>query len=229
MDVHGAITSANRLTRLSHSADTGELIGKLVWELMPTDEQERSHAAFMLAIAAGQNPPVVRRSIYDRTGNFRFYDIYRNVILDAEGRAAGMRAVSVDVTEAHKAHQESEHARQWLESVMASLTAAVIVTDPLGIILSVNPAAEKLFGWKAGELIGMEVENAFSVNTCISSDQSVIDFSMAMEKCVSGTATILDKAGREMLVEIGASPIVDKNTGFTTGVVSVLRQVEAAS
>ncbi|MGA2276186.1 MAG: hypothetical protein ABSG00_01180, partial [Terracidiphilus sp.] len=46
MNVRGAITRANRMTRALHSSHAGELIGKLAWELMPTEEQDRSYAVF---------------------------------------------------------------------------------------------------------------------------------------------------------------------------------------
>jgi len=228
MDEHGAITRANRITRKLHSKDTGELIGKLAWEMMPTDEQEQSSATFALAIETCQNPPVVRRSIYSSSGAFRVFDIYRNLILDAQGRATGMRAVTVDVTDSHKAHESAERGRLWLESVMASLSAAVIVTDSLGFIRSINPAAEKLLGWKAEELVGKVVEKALPILSYVSDDNAHPGFTMALEKSACGVATLLDRERRELIVEIGASPIQDKNTGYTTGVVSVLRRLEKA-
>jgi PAS domain S-box-containing protein len=228
MDHHGAITRANRLTRKFHSKDSGELIGKLAWEMMATDEQEQSSAAFALAMETCQNPPVVRRSIYSSSGAFRVYDIYRNVILDALGKAIGMRAVTVDVTESHKAQESAERGRLWLESVMASLSAAVIVTDSLGFIRSINPAAEKLLGWKAEELVGKVVEKALPILSYVSDDNAHPGFTMALEKSACGVATLLDREHRELLVEIGASPILDKTTGYTTGVVSVLRRLEKA-
>ena len=229
MNVRGAITRANRMTRALHSSHAGELIGKLAWELMPTEEQDRSYAVFMTAIETGVNPPVARRSLYDSSGNFRVYDLYRNLIRDPQGKPVGMRVVSVDVTEAHKAHSEADQARQWLESVMESLSDAVIVTDALGFIRTVNPAAEKLLGWTSEELIGSEVESALPVLASVSGGKSQISFSMALESSALVVATLHDREQRELLVEIGSSPIIDKKTGCTAGVVSVLRRVDEAA
>ena len=170
--------------------------------------------------------PGKRATTNGDAGAFRVYDIYRNVIRDAEGRSLGMRAVSVDVTEAHKAQEAAERARIWLESVMAALSAAVLVTDSLGFIRSVNPAAEKLLGWKAEELMGKVVEKALPILSYISDDHAHPGYTMAQEKSARGVATLLDRERRELLVEIGASPILDTKTGYTTGVVSVLRQLE---
>ncbi|MGA2350483.1 MAG: PAS domain-containing protein [Terracidiphilus sp.] len=226
MDAHGAITRANRLSRLHHSADAGELIGKLAWELMPTEEQELSCAAFMMALEMRQNPPVARRSIYTSSGDFLVYELHRNLILDRQGQPVGMRVVSVDVSDAHRAYEEAERGRLWLESVLGALTDAVIVTDSLGLIRTVNPAAEELFGWKAAELIGKEVEKALPVLSCVSDDKAHPGFTIGLDERAQGVATMLDRECREVRVMIGSSPIVDRELGCTAGVVSVLRQVE---
>ena len=47
----------------------------------------------------------------------------------------------MDVTEAHLAQEEARNAQLWLESILDSLAEAVIVTDALGFIRNVNPAA----------------------------------------------------------------------------------------
>ena len=225
MDAHGAITRANRLTRSLHSRNAGELIGKLAWELMPAEEQERSRTAFETAMETRQNPPVARRSIYDSSGHYRVYEIRRNLILDHEGQPTGMRVVSVDVSDAHKAQGDAERGRAWLESVLGSMAEAVIVTDALGFIRTVNPAAEELFGWNAVELKNKVIEKALPVLSYVSDDNRKLDFTMGLDKRASGVATMLDRERREQRVEISTSPMVDKVNGSTEGVVAVLRRV----
>jgi len=228
IDAKGAIVRANRLTRSLHSSHSGELIGKRAWELMPADEREQSCAALMTAIETGEDPPVSRRSIFTSSDAFRVHELHQNMIRDAQGHAVGMRVVTVDVTEAHKAREEAERARQWLESVLASMGETVIVTDALGFIRTVNSAAEELFGWKAAELLGKAIERALPVLKFVSDDNTRLDFTMALDSRKKGLATILDKERREVKVEINTSPILDKESGFTSGVVTVMRRMEEA-
>jgi PAS domain S-box-containing protein len=228
MDVTGTIIRANRLTRESHASHAGELIGKLAWDLMPTEEQEMSCAAFMSAMETGEDPPVARRSLYTASGQFRVHEIHRNVIRDAEGRSTGMRVVNVDVTDAHRALDEAQRARVWLENVLAALADAVIVTDALGFIRTVNPAAEEMFGWKAAELRGKVIDRVLPLLSYLSDDGKPVSFTMALEKRARGVGTTLDRERREVHVEIGTSPIVDAENGFTIGVVSVFRRLEEA-
>ena len=227
IDAKGAITRANRLSRSLHSSDAGELIGKPAWELMPVDEREQSCATVMTAMETGEDPPVARRSIYTRSGDFRVHELHHNLIRDAHGRPMGMRVVTVDVTVAHKAREEAERACLWLESVLESMAEAVIVSDALGFIRTANPAAEELFGWKAAELAGQAFEAALPVLKFVSRGKPLLNFMMALESRTKGVATILDHDRKEVSVEISSSPIVDKESGFTAGVVSVMRRVEA--
>ncbi len=229
MDVHGKITSTNRQTRSLHSEHAGELIGTVPWELMPAEEQELSRAAFMAVLQAEADPPPVRRSVFTSSGSFRILELHRNIIRNAAGQPTGMRVVSVDVTESHQAEQEARRARVWLESVLAAMADAVIVTDSLGLIRTVNPAAEKLFGWKAAELKGKVIEQALPVLCYASRDKTQGSFKLALHKRVRGVAMILDHQRREVRVEIGSSPILDNEHGGTVGVVNVLRRVEEAA
>jgi len=228
IDARGAIVRANRLARSLHSSHSGELIGKPAWELMPTDEREQSCATFMTAMRTGEDPPVARRSIYTNSGNYRVHELHRNMICDAHGKAEGMRVATVDVTEAHQARKEDERHRLWLESVIASMAEAVIVTDALGFIRTVNAAAEELFGWKATELTGKSIERALPVLKFVSGSKVQLDFTMALESRTKGVATMLGRERREVKVEISTAPILDKESGFTAGVVSVMRRVEEA-
>lgn len=229
MDSRGVIVRANRLTRSLHSEHTGELIGRLAWELVPVEEQEPNCAAFMAVLQAGVDPPPVRRSVFTNSGSFRVLELHRNLIRNAAGQPTGMRVVSVDITDAHKAAEEARRARLWLESVLASMADAVIVTDALGFIRTVNPAAEQLFGWKAAELKGKVIERALPVLSYLSRDAAQPSFKLALHQHVRGVATILDRQRREVRVEIGASPILDSEHGGTVGVVNVLRRLDDAA
>ena len=224
MDAHGAITRANRITRALHSSHAGELIGRLAWELMPTEEQDLSCAAFLTAMETGLEPGISRRSIYSCDESFRVFDLHRKLIRDAVGKPVGMRVVSVDVTEAVTAQQEAEKARQWLESVFTSMPYAVVVTDALGVIRSVNPAAEDLFGWKAGELIGQEFEEVFSPRSF--DGHAGVGLVTVLSKKMLGVAEMLDRERRSLRVEIRSAPLLEKERGFTAGVVNVMHRVE---
>ena len=228
LNAKGVVTRANRAARALYPHEQGEYIGKTLWDFMTAAEKEISRAAFFKIMESGDSPLPIRRTGYACGGEFRTFELHRSLICDAGGKPAGLRMVTFDVTGAQLANEEAHQARQWLESVMASIPEAVIVTDALGFLRNVNPAAEELLGWKAEDLIGKMVEEGLPQLSYTSADQKLLTHRIALERRTKGIAAMLDHARREMRVEISTSPIVDMESGFTTGVVSVLRRVEEA-
>jgi PAS domain S-box-containing protein len=225
MDAHGTITRANRATLALHPVERGELVGKMAWDFMAADEKDPSFAAYCSILETGEEPAVVRRSLYDRSGKFRTYEMHRSLVRDREGNPAGMRMLCVDVTEAKRALEEARRTSLWLESVMKSFYEAVIVTDSVGFIRLVNPAAEALLGCNAAELTGMMIEEGVPMPANPRGDRSAPAFTMWLECPSKGLTTVLDRKRRELQVELGTSPIFDQENGSTTGVVLILRRL----
>jgi PAS domain S-box-containing protein len=223
MDAFGVVTRANSATMALHPPERGELVGKMVWDFMAADEKDPSFAAYCSTMEAGAEPEVVRRSLYDRSGQFRTYELYRKLMRDERGAAAGMRVIFVDVTEQVKALDEAHRTRLWLESIMESVCEAVIVTDSVGFIRKANPAADKLLRASPGELAGMLIEEGLPITACAGGNRSELQFTSWLEASSRGAATVLDRERKEIQVELSTSPIFDKETRSTTGVVYILR------
>ena len=228
MDAQGIITRANRATLALHHPEQGELIGKSGWDLLAINEKHRSAAAFLSLMTSGEEPPVICRSIFDRSGKFRTYEIHRSIIRTTGGRPAGVRMIFMDVTERKNALEEAQRNCQWLESAMQSVADAMIFTDALGVIRSVNPAAERLSGWSANELMGMAIDEILPVQArpCGS---SVLDLQVMLQLPWSGTATVKTREWHQVKVNISTSPIFDKDSGSVSGVAAILRQIDECS
>ncbi|HKN22166.1 MAG TPA: PAS domain-containing protein [Terracidiphilus sp.] len=225
MDARGIITRANRATLTLHHPEQGELIGRSGWDLLAIDEKHRSTAAFLSLMASGEEPPVICRSIFDRSGKFRTYEIHRNIIRTTGGKPAGVRMIFMDVTERKNALQEAQRACQWLESTMRSLADALILTDALGVIRSVNPAAERLSGWNSDELMGMAIDELLSIQARPGGGNAALSLHAMLELPCIGTATVMTRQRQQIKLEISTSPILDKNTGSVTGVAAILRRM----
>jgi PAS domain S-box-containing protein len=226
MNADGIITLANREARALHSVEQDDIVGRQVWEFSPQSQVEFDRNAFFATINSGEEPPITRRSLYTR-GEFRTYELHRSLIRNAEGLPVGIRGATIDVTEAQRANEEANRARLWLESVLESMSEAIIITDSLGFIRSVNPATEEMFGWPADELIGKVIEKAFPLLSYISDNKVQLCFNMSLQSRSRGVATMLDCDRCELQVEISTSPILDMVNGFTTGVVSVMHRVDS--
>jgi PAS domain S-box-containing protein len=228
IDAQGVITRANHAARALHHPEQGELVGMTGWTLMAMDEKEFSSAAFHSQMASGEEPPVMCRSIFDRSGRFRTYEFHRSLMRDPEGRPAGMRLVFADVTESKKTFDDARHEQHWLASALSSLPDAVILTDILGVVRFVNPAAEELSGFAANELAGKVIDEAMPMLAYEARDGVALDRRTAIEKRCSGIATLVSRNGKKVKVEMKTSPIMDQDTGSVSGVAVVLRKVEGA-
>lgn len=227
-NAHGVIIRVNRLRRSLHSAETGDIVGKFLWDLEPAGDREASRAAYLESMQSDGPMSVIRRSIYGGDGRFHTFEIRRSYILDENGKVAGIRSMTLDVTEAERAHQQAHQAQQWLESVVDSILEAVIVTDALGFVRSVNPAAEQLFGYTAGELTGRPIEKGLPILCFEDTNAARLNFSMTLDKSTKAIATMLNRERQAVKVEISTSPIIDREHGYAVGVVSVWRELDAA-
>jgi PAS domain S-box-containing protein len=229
MDAHGVITRANRATIELAPLDRSQLIGMMAWNLVATDEKDPSFAAYCSTLESGKGPEVVRRSVCDRSGRFRTYDLHRNLMRDDAGNPSGMRMLCVDVTEETKALEDAQRTNLWFASVMDSMCEAILVTDAVGFIRSANPAAERLLGCQASELTGMPIEEGLPVLAYFPGNSSECTFTKWLEGPMKGYATVLDRKQCEIHVGMEVSPIVDKENGSTNGVVILLRKVDVGS
>jgi len=229
IDARGVITRANRAARALHHPEQGELIGMTGWTLMAMDEKEFSSAAFHSQMASGEEPPVMRRSIFDRSGRFRTYEFHRSLMRDPEGRPAGMRLVFADVTESKTALDDTQHEQHWLESALSSLPDAVVLTDTLGVIRFVNPAAEELSGFATNVLAGKVIDEAMPMLAYEALDGTALDRRTAIEKRCSGIASLLARDGKKVKVEMKTSPIIDQQSGSISGVAAIIRKVDSES
>jgi len=228
IDAHGIITRANRAAIALHHPQQGSLIGKSGWDLMSGGDKDFSASAFLAQLASGENPPVITRSLFDRSGKFRTYEMHRSFIRDAQGKPAGMRLVCVDITDTTNALNDARHARQWLESAMASVADAVVLTDILGVIQSANPAAATLSCFALDEMIGKTIEEVLPVVAFQPFDGVQFNHRTVIERNCQGVATVLDRQRTEVQVEMSTSPVLDHVKNSVIGVVMLLRKLEGA-
>lgn len=227
VNAQGVIVCVNQAARQMHDPALGEMIGKTIWDLIPPQEQEESRLAFESLMRTGDEPPLILRSIYTRQ-EYRVHQIHRRLIFDQEGNPMGVRSVIFDVTEMDIARKAAQQSKDWMESILDSMSEAVLVTDALGFVRYLNPAGEQLIGWSRNEITGMIVEEALPL-VSYQSDQpdevGELNFRMTVDRQWKGSLVVLDHARNQLALEMSTSPLVDRNNHFTTGVIGVMRRV----
>jgi PAS domain S-box-containing protein len=158
IDEAGTITTFNPAAERIFGYASAEVIGRNVRVLMP-EPYHSGHDGYI------QN--------YQRTGVPRIIGIGREVLgkrrdgsvfpMDlaiSEFRAGGERhftGIVRDVTERKQAEMARRQAEERMRSVVDNVLDGIITIDKAGSIQSFNPAAERLFGYAAAEVMGRNV------------------------------------------------------------------------
>jgi PAS domain S-box-containing protein len=73
---------------------------------------------------------------------------------DAEGRVEFFSTIARDITASQRAAQALQEANNRLRTLVEASPLAIIARDMDGKIISWNPAAERMFGWRQEEVLG---------------------------------------------------------------------------
>jgi PAS domain S-box-containing protein len=110
--------------------------------------------------------------------------------------------------------------------VLASIGAAVIVTDLDGYILYWNPAAEHLYGWTADEVDGRNIIDVTPTDQSRVAAAAIFD-RLTRGETWSGSFETQHKTGYKLLVDVTDSPIRDEQ-GKLTAVVGISKLIDDA-
>ncbi len=123
---------------------------------------------------------------------------------------------------------EAEHER--LEVTLHSIGDAVITTDIDGLVLMLNPIAEKLTGWRQNLALSRPVNEIFKIINKTTRDSRTCPVNEVLEKKeiveLENHTLLLSRDGCEYDVEDSAAPIRDSSL-VVIGVVLVFRDVTA--
>lgn len=119
----------------------------------PADDPARRALKSGTIVGLANHTVLIRKD-----GAERPIDDSASPIRDALGQIVGCVLVFRDVTDRRRTDQErASHAARF-ESVVNHVIDGIIAIDELGKVEAFNPAAEKLFGYSAGEVIGKNVK-----------------------------------------------------------------------
>lgn len=92
-----------------------------------------------------------------KNGEIYFEEQRITPVMDAQGKVINFIAIKNDITEKRLAQKSLEDREAKLSALFNGVIDAIVTADSSGKILSVNPAAEKVFGYSPGELAGQNV------------------------------------------------------------------------
>lgn len=118
-----------------------------------------------------------------------------------------------------------------LEAILASAVDAIIVIDEMGIIASLNPAAVRLFGYEAAEMLGQNVSMLMPAPYHSQHDKYLSNFRETRQPKIIGIGREVvakRKDGSTFAVHLAVSEFHDNDRRMFTGIVRDISDLKTA-
>ncbi len=154
--VDGTVTSWNEAATRLYRYRSEEMIGQRFNRLIPADRQSEEDAILAKA-AAGATVEAYETIQVDRDGRPIEVSVSVSPIRDATCKIIGVSKIARDITGRKRAEQALRESEERFRAIVGTAADAIIVIDEEGRIQSINPAAEHMFGYTPGEIIGSSI------------------------------------------------------------------------
>jgi PAS domain S-box-containing protein len=154
-DLQGRSIYVNPVLERTLGADAARMLGKRVREFYPDGSYEAYAQALDAALARGENGEIEFTLPFPGKESL-VHQIRFIVERKGHGEVTGVLAISRDITERKRVENELRRLTLLQHTVLDNVAYGIISTTPDGTITSFNPAAGRLLGYAAGELIGKQ-------------------------------------------------------------------------
>ncbi|GGW84489.1 two-component system response regulator [Alteromonas halophila] len=122
-----------------------------------------------------------------------------------------------------KVNRQLYSEKKHLHATLASIGDAVITTNQHMLVTFMNPAAERITGWKSNAAVGLAIDEVMDLRD-VSSDKKAINplYTALRENRAAGvmhSSKVVNKVSGEFRIKDSASPVVDQNGELIGGVI----------
>ncbi len=149
-------------------------------------------------------------------------------VLESLATATRSMAVAIRRRQAEHALRDSE---AMVRAIFETAIEGIVVSDAQGVIVSVNHATEKLFGYSAAELIGQNVRVLMPPPYADEHDQYLARYQLSGERRVMGTGREVrgrHKNGSLVDIAVSVSEIRVDNQTLFTGIIHDITEAKKA-
>ena len=212
------ITSWNPGAEKLYGYSAAEVIGQPLDLLVPSarSEETRQLRARLMRGESIQQFETVRAK---KDGALFDASITVSPVYDANGAVVGVSAFTKDITE----RKHAEESRALLATIVQFADDAIVSTDLTGKIMTWNPGAEKLYGYRADEIVGQTIELLVPADRSNEISQKRVSI-VHGEGVQRYETTRMKKDGALVDISASLSPIYDAG-GAIVGTASITRDI----
>src|SRR6185503_1342297 len=155
----GVITSWNAAAVRLFGYTADEMVGQHISRLVPPERPDDLRT-ILAAIRRGERMHHFETERIRKDGTRIHVSLTESPIKDAAGRIVGASKIARDVTERKRSEallraieERTRSVLAFNQGVLTNMGEGLYTVDKQGLVTSVNPAAEKLFGWASDELL----------------------------------------------------------------------------
>jgi len=217
--------------RLTGRSSSSDFLGKTVLESLPEietqpfvsllDEVFRTGESYV-----GRGARAVLNRAHTGQPEEAYFDFVYQPVKKAAGTVDGVLVHAMEVTDAVKAREALETtlvASQRLAAIVDSSDDAIVSKNLKGIVSSWNPAAERIFGYSAEEMVGRSIRRIIPPE--LQDDEDEILAAIGKGERIEHFETVrLTKAGERIDVSLTISPVRDEK-GNIIGAAKIAREI----
>ena len=218
-NLDGVIMSWNKGAERLFGYTAAEMIGRPVDILFPPDRFDDEEAGILARIRRGERVEPYETTRRHKNGDLVEISLTVSPIIDAAGRVIGASKVARDIG----GRRDAELAALRLAAIVEGTDDAIISKNLRGIVMSWNPAAERIFGYTAEEMIGQPITRVIPRDR-LDEEQQILVRLQRGERVEQFQTVRQRKDGRMIHVSLTISPIRDHD-GVIVGASKIARDI----
>ncbi|MCB6182195.1 PAS domain S-box protein [Leeia sp. TBRC 13508] len=225
MSIDGTLLDVNRAPLQSAGVDASEVCGRKLWDCYWWQHDP----LLVKRIESHCNEVAKGRSfrfdveVRKKSGQLVWIDFMLAPLINSDGVITHIIPSAIDIDQRHRSELALKESEERYRSLVDSSDDAIISKSLQSLITSWNPAAERLFGYAAEEVIGKHI-------TCLFPPDKVDEEKDIMARLVSGERVRhyeterIHKNGTKLYLSVTVSPIFNAN-GAVVGACKIARDI----
>lgn len=202
MDTAGRVVRFNRACEAISGYETGEIVGRYLWDtLIPEEDREGAKTSF-LRICAGEFPVAFDNRWLAHNGEIRLIQWTATALLDNTtaqgGEVAFIIATGIDVTLQRNAESTLRESEARYRHLIESSLGMIFTHSVEGVLLSVNAYGAQSLGYRVDEMVGRQLSDFLPEEDRAAFEHYLADMRSLGES--QGTLTMQHRNGGKLFI-----------------------------
>jgi len=190
---------------------TGDELKKLdfISTLVPIDEQQAIEKV-CTDLLTNKGGEYSLNSLIKKNGDIILTEWHNSIIKNDRGTVIGVVSIVKDVTEEQQQLKLLEQKESEKREILSAIIDAIIIITSKGIILSINAATEKMFGYSETELLGENIKLLMPKSRAVKHDSYLDNYQQTREAKIIGIGRkvmALKKNGQEFPISLAIAEL----------------------